>query len=81
MIPLLRCPTHPGAILEKVFMANMTRGELAERIGASKASVDDLCRGDCGVSPEMAELLAKEFGTSAKWENSQNNYNVGRQGD
>lgn len=61
-----RRPTHPGELLrEDVFPAlRLTQDELAERLGVSRLTVNELLRAKRKVSPEMAVRLARLLGTS-----------------
>lgn len=69
-----RRPTHPGEMLREDFLPDygLTVSGLAQAIGVSRQSVNDLLRGRRAVSPEMALRLAKLFGNSAEfWLNAQ----------
>lgn len=67
-------PTHPGAILRDDFVPghNLTVAGLAELLGVSRQSVNELMRERRSVSPEMALRLGRLFGNSpAFWLNAQ----------
>ncbi len=67
-------PAHPGEMLRLDFMPDydLTVSELAESLGDSRQSVNELLRERRAVSPEMALRLARLFGNSPKfWLNAQ----------
>ncbi|EDY86894.1 addiction module antidote protein, HigA family, putative [gamma proteobacterium HTCC5015] len=69
-----RQPTHPGEMLKEDFMPdyNLTVSKLAESLGVSRQSINELLRERRAVSPEMALRLARLFGNSAEfWLNAQ----------
>lgn len=69
-----RRPTHPGEMLSEDFMPDygLTVAGLAEAVGVSRQSVNELLRGRRAVSPEMALRLARLFGNSPEfWLNAQ----------
>jgi len=69
-----RRPTHPGEMLCEDFLPDyaLTASGLANAIGVSRQSVNELLRGRRAVSPEMALRLGKLFGNSpAFWLNAQ----------
>ena len=69
-----RRPTHPGEMLREDFLVDydLTVTGLAEALGVSRQSVNELLRERRAVSPEMALRLAKLFGNSPEfWLNSQ----------
>jgi addiction module HigA family antidote len=71
---LKRRPTHPGEILREDFLPDfgLTVARLAEAIGVSRQSVNDLLRERRALSPEMALRLARLFGNSPEfWLNAQ----------
>ena len=59
-----RKPTHPGAMLREDFLPDydLTVTGLAEALGVSRQSVNELLRERRAVSPEMALRLARLFG-------------------
>jgi len=72
--PLRRRPTHPGEMLQEDFMPDygLTVAGLADAVGVSRQSINELLRGRRGVSPEMALRLARLFGNSPEfWLNAQ----------
>ena len=69
-----RRPTHPGEMLRDDFMSDygLTVAGLAEFVGASRQSINELLRGRRAVSPEMALRLSRLFGSAAEfWLNAQ----------
>jgi len=69
-----RKPTHPGEMLREDFLPDydLTVTGLAEALGVSRQSVNELIRERRAVSPEMALRLARLFGNSAEfWLNAQ----------
>lgn len=67
-------PTHPGEMLREDFLPDydLTVTALAEAIGVSRQSVNELLRGRRGVSPEMALRLGRLFGNTPEfWLNAQ----------
>ena len=71
---LKRRPTHPGEMLREDFLPDygLTVSSLAEAIGDSRQSINELLRERRSVSPEMALRLARLFGNSPEfWLNAQ----------
>ncbi len=69
-----RRPTHPGEMLRKDFLPDygLTVAGLAEAVGVSRQSVNELLRERRAVSPDMALRLARLFGNTAEfWLNAQ----------
>ena len=72
--PLKRRPTHPGEMLRADFLPDygLTVTGLAEAVGVSRQSINELLRGRRAVSPGMALRLSRLFGNSAEfWINAQ----------
>ena len=72
--PLKRRPTHPGEILREEFLPDygLTVTALAEALGVSRQSMNELLRERRAVSPEMALRIGKLFGMSPEfWLNLQ----------
>lgn len=72
--PLQRRPVHPGEMLREEFLPDygLTVAGLAEALGVSRQSVNELLRERRALSPEMALRLAKLFGNSPEfWLNLQ----------
>lgn len=71
---LTRRPTHPGEMLREDFMSDygLSVASLAEAIGVSRQSINELVRGRRAMSPDMALRLSRLFGNSAEsWLNAQ----------
>jgi addiction module HigA family antidote len=69
-----RKPTHPGEMLREDFLPdyNLTVSGLAEALGVSRQSVNELLRERRAVSPEMALRLGRLYGNSPEfWLNAQ----------
>ncbi|HSH48602.1 MAG TPA: HigA family addiction module antitoxin [Halomonas sp.] len=69
-----RRPTHPGEMLREDFMPDygLSVAGLAEALGVSRQSINELLRERRAVSPEMALRLARLFGNSPEfWLNAQ----------
>ncbi len=69
-----RRPTHPGEMLREDFMPDYTLSVsgLAEALGVSRQSVNELLRERRALSPEMALRLSRLFGNSPEfWLNAQ----------
>ena len=71
---MTRRPTHPGEMLREDFLPDfgLTVAALADALGVSRQTVNELLRGRRALSPEMALRLAQLFGNSAEfWLNIQ----------
>lgn len=69
-----RRPTHPGEMLREDFLPDygLTVAGLAEALGVSRQSINELLRERRAVSPEMALRLGRLFGNSPEfWLNAQ----------
>src|SRR2546421_5884104 len=69
-----RRPTHPGEMLREDFLPDygLSVSRLAEALGVSRQSINELLRGRRAVSPEMSLRLARLFGNSPEfWLNAQ----------
>ncbi len=67
-------PIHPGEMLREDFLPDyeLTVSGLAEALGVSRQTVNELLRERRAVSPEMALRCARLFGNSAEfWLNAQ----------
>jgi antitoxin HigA-1 len=62
-------PTHPGELLRKEIMpaAGLTQGRLAELIGVSRLTVNQIIMEKRGVSADMAHRLARLFDTTPEF--------------
>ena len=61
-------PIHPGEMIRENFLPEyaLSVSKLAEAIGVSRQSVNELLRERRAVSPEMALRLSRLFGNSAE---------------
>lgn len=67
-------PTHPGEMLQEDFLPDygLAVAGLAEAVGVSRQTVNELLRGRRGVSPKMALRLGRLFGNTPEfWLNAQ----------
>ncbi len=67
-------PTHPGEMLREDFMSDygLTTKSLAEALGVSRQTVNELLRERRAVTPAMALRLSKLFGNTPDfWLNAQ----------
>lgn len=64
-----RKPTHPGEMLREDFMPDyeLSVSALAEALGVSRQSINELLRERRAASPEMAIRLGRLFGNSAEF--------------
>jgi len=73
-VEMKRRPTHPGEMLREDFLPDygLTVVGLANDLGVSRQSVNELLRERRTVSPEMALRLARLFGNSPEfWADAQ----------
>ena len=65
-IPNIRPPTTPGEMLREEFLEPMglTQQQLANDIGVSYQTVNELINNKRGITPSTALRLGKYFGTS-----------------
>jgi addiction module HigA family antidote len=76
---LKRPPTHPGEFLREDFLPDygLTVSGLANALGVSRQTINELLRERRSVSPEMALRLSRLFGNSAEfWLNLQRNVDL-----
>ncbi len=67
-------PIHPGEILREDFMPDfgLRASDLAEKLGVSRQTVNEVLRERRGVSPAMALRLSRLFGNTPEfWLNAQ----------
>jgi addiction module HigA family antidote len=67
-------PTHPGEMLREDFMPDykLTTSSLAQKLGVSRQTMNELLLGRRAVSPVMAMRLSRLFGNSPEfWLNAQ----------
>jgi len=68
-------PTHPGEALREDFMPDygLTTTSLADALGVSRQTVNEILRERRAISPSMALRLSRLFGNSPEfWLNAQN---------
>jgi addiction module HigA family antidote len=73
-IGINRRPTHPGEMLREDFLPDygLTVAGLAEAVGVSRQSINELLRERRAISPDMALRLARLFVNTAEfWLNAQ----------
>ena len=79
MLPENRIPTHPGEVLQMEFLEPLgfTQTALAAHIGLSVQRIDAIIRGERGITPDVAWLLAQAFGTTPEfWTSLQANHDL-----
>ena len=67
-------PTHPGEMLREDFLLDygLTATGLAEALGVSRQTINELLRGRRAVSTDMALRLSRLFGNTPEfWLNAQ----------
>ncbi|MDA8423296.1 MAG: HigA family addiction module antitoxin [Nitrospiraceae bacterium] len=67
-------PTHPGEMLREDFLPDyeLSATSLADALGVSRQTINELLRERRAVSPAMALLLSRLFGNSPEfWLNAQ----------
>ena len=67
-------PTHPGEMLREDFLPDygLTVSSLAQALGVSRQTINEVLRERRAVSPEMALRLARLFGNTPDfWLNAQ----------
>lgn len=72
-------PFHPGEMLLEEFLQpmEMTQTAFAEKLGWTRAKLNELIKGKRGVTADSALDLAQALGTSAKlWMNLQATYDL-----
>ena len=68
-------PTHPGEVLREDFMPDygLTTAPLADALGVSRQTINEILRERRSVTPIMALRLSRLFGNSPEfWLNAQN---------
>ncbi len=72
-------PTHPGEMLREDFLPDygLTTAGLAEALGVSRQTINEVLREKRAVSPVMALRLAQLFGNTPEfWLNAQRAYDL-----
>lgn len=69
---------HPGEILgDELKAIKYSATKFAKHIGVPTNAITEIIKGRRGISPEMAQRLAKAFRTTDKyWMNLQSNYDA-----
>ena len=58
-----RRPSTPGDLLDDLMECNkLTQGEIAERLGISRATVNRIIQGHRSMTPDLAHRLGRLFG-------------------
>jgi antitoxin HigA-1 len=74
-----RRPTHPGELLREEILpaANISQAELANQMGVSRRTVNEVCQERRGVSADIAHRLARVLNTTPElWINMQSAVDV-----
>lgn len=69
-----RRPTHPGELLREDILpaSGLTQTELANLLGVSRRTINEICQERRGVSADIAHRLARIFNTTPDlWMNMQ----------
>jgi antitoxin HigA-1 len=72
-------PFHPGEILLEEFLEpmGMSQAAFAEKLGWTKAKLNELIKGKRGITADSALDLAEALGTSPKiWMNFQSTWDL-----
>jgi addiction module HigA family antidote len=72
-------PVHPGEILKEEFLVpfDMSATALAQALKVTPARINEIVRGERGISSETALRLARYFNTTAEfWLNLQLRYDL-----
>jgi len=74
-------PFHPGEVLLEEFLTpgNVSQAVFAERLGWTRAKLNELIKGKRGITAETALDLADALGTSPRiWMNLQATFDLAR---
>lgn len=72
-------PTHPGEVLREDFMPDygLTTASLADAVGVSRQTINEILRERRSISPLMALRLSRLFGNTPEfWLNAQTAYDL-----
>src|SRR5260370_42133045 len=72
-------PPHPGETIKEDYLAplGMSVNQLAKALGVGAARLNEIVRGERGITADTALRLARYFGTSAEfWLNLQSLYDL-----
>jgi antitoxin HigA-1 len=75
----VRKPTHPGGILQRIYMEPLALSvtALAERLGVSRKHLSKIVNERAGVTPDMALRLSQAFNTTPElWLNLQKSHDL-----
>lgn len=78
---LLKNPTHPGEVLEELYLTplNLSAIALAKRLHVPRTRIERLLRGDTALTADTAMRLAKFFSTTPEyWMNLQRAWDLAR---
>lgn len=69
MIVVSRKPIHPGEFLREDYMPelDLSVAKLAEKLGVTRQTVNDIVRERRNLSPEMCLKLGRLFGTTPQF--------------
>ncbi|WP_415238238.1 HigA family addiction module antitoxin [Seleniivibrio woodruffii] len=76
---MTRQPEHPEEYLAEIIheTENLTQSGLAEALGVSFRTINQICNKRRGITPEIALKLSKFFGTTPQsWLNMQQAYDL-----
>lgn len=79
MIVVSRKPIHPGEFLREDYMPelDLSVAKLAEKLGVTRQTVNDIVRERRNLSPEMCLKLGRLFGTTPQfWMNMQTKVDI-----
>lgn len=79
MLLISRRPVHPGEFLREDYMPDLGLSvvALAQRLGVTRQTVNDIVREKRGLSPDMCLRLARLFGTTPQfWLNMQEKVDI-----
>ncbi len=79
MLPTHRQPTHPGEILLEEFLKplELTPEALATHLEIPPQQIDEIIKGERGITPETAWFFSQAFQTSPEfWMNLQTHYDL-----
>ena len=79
MIVVSRKPIHPGEFLREDYMPelDLSVAKLAEKLGVTRQTVNDIVRERRNLSPEMCLKLGRLFGTTPQfWMNMQDKVDI-----
>lgn len=74
----LTTPIHPGEVLrDELEEIELTQTALAHHIGVLPKTINEICRGKRGISPDMAMKFSQALGGSQQfWLNLQMNWEL-----